>query len=485
MIFNINQRSGHQRNGVTVIEVLFAMAISLVGLVGILAIVPLAARQANESYLLSQATTMVLSDSEAMEVTQTIRPTKEHPWVFDEDDSVAQNSPLNTSTDPLRGVEAYKIVNSLQNLYQGLNAKAKRRINDTAVSDLTIARQSLGRGFCFDPLYYAAIRASTTAPNPPAYGGYVRAFNKASDKIQRNRFPFVSENYDISSAFVSTLETGYNGLATISPFADPNKQRSPGPQLIRVSAWSPTLSAPVTAAVANQIVADLGDTIRATSEADNSFGAIREFSGVDNQSVLAAAASRNLSWLATIVPVESNSDVIPTNFTLSIVVQNGRERYLELPDVKLPTSLTELPNFERVVMCKSATSSVTAYTPPTSIAELPISSGSVMTINMYGDNRAESGLQIGSYVMLSRTIRVTLNDSATNGPRFIYRNQWFRIIGLDDSPAWPRAVTLQGPTWNYPELPVGASADQCYEARTIATILPDVIAVYEHPITIQ
>lgn len=47
-------RNASIRNALTVVEVLFALGIILVGLVGIAAMIPFAARQASESYSITQ-----------------------------------------------------------------------------------------------------------------------------------------------------------------------------------------------------------------------------------------------------------------------------------------------------------------------------------------------------------------------------------------------------------------------------------------------
>lgn len=78
--------SQRPRRGLTVVEVLFALSIILVGLIGIAAMVPFAARQANESYATVQS--VVAGDSAvAMAESQAIfKPTFEKPWQVIDDE---------------------------------------------------------------------------------------------------------------------------------------------------------------------------------------------------------------------------------------------------------------------------------------------------------------------------------------------------------------------------------------------------------------
>ncbi len=488
----VGQAVNRLPRGVTVVEVLFAMMVALVGLVGVLAIVPLASRQARDSYTLTQSTSTALSASAEMKATHAIQPTTEKPWCFDEDDSNAANSPPAASFDlPLYGTAAYKPVTSIAKMYEGLFRKANERLTNggTPVSPVVIYRQIVGQGFCFDPLYFASVNAyESGVARLPVY-------NKANQIIHRTSFPFVSERFDLQATggrFFSALNSAPAGL---NPNANPATTMSPHARLLRVSSWSDTFLAPVRNALAEQIVGGLGDLVQATIQEDDSFGAIREYQGVDNGLLIASAPKTDLTWLATLVPNESISDIPPTNFTLSIVVMSKRDRGFFLPADLTLAGVDELPEFERVAMCAAPDSAVvrtpgvmpTTY-PPTAASHLPFSNGGVMTIEMLGDDRASSKLRIGDSIMLSRTLRFNLPDTfapQNNGPRFVYRHRWFRVIGLDDSETWPRLVTLQGPAWNYPELPATPTAAQLYEARTIATILPHVVAVYEIPISLS
>ena len=73
------------RYGLTVTEVLFAVGIVLVGLIGIATMVPFAARQANESYRITQAMATGTSAVEMSRSVAVARPTEERPWQIIDD----------------------------------------------------------------------------------------------------------------------------------------------------------------------------------------------------------------------------------------------------------------------------------------------------------------------------------------------------------------------------------------------------------------
>ena len=72
--------------GLTVVEVLFAMVIVLVGLIGIAAMVPFAARQAEDSYKITQALNAGESALGLLNSESIIRPRLDAQWQFIEDE---------------------------------------------------------------------------------------------------------------------------------------------------------------------------------------------------------------------------------------------------------------------------------------------------------------------------------------------------------------------------------------------------------------
>ena len=81
-----------KRDGVTVLEVLFAVGIILVGLVGIAAMVPFAARQASQSYKITHGLATASNTLASFKGDLMIKPSIDRPWVF-VDDYYAKNSP--------------------------------------------------------------------------------------------------------------------------------------------------------------------------------------------------------------------------------------------------------------------------------------------------------------------------------------------------------------------------------------------------------
>ena len=74
-----------KRDGATVLEVLFALAIILVGLVGIAAMVPFAARQATQSYKITHALAAASNTLASFKGDLMIKPSIDRPWQLVDD----------------------------------------------------------------------------------------------------------------------------------------------------------------------------------------------------------------------------------------------------------------------------------------------------------------------------------------------------------------------------------------------------------------
>ncbi len=71
---------------VTVIEVLFAMVVMLVGLVGMVALLPMAGRQASDSYSLTHGSATMQNAKASFVSMGTFEPTPQRPWWFADDE---------------------------------------------------------------------------------------------------------------------------------------------------------------------------------------------------------------------------------------------------------------------------------------------------------------------------------------------------------------------------------------------------------------
>lgn len=469
------------RSGVSLVEVLFAMMIALFGLAGVLAIFPLAARQAADSYSLNQATNGAMNAAAASAAAKDICPSETAPWVCDDDLSSSSPSsntgstyqpPFNTFYFPS---VSYKPFKKLADLYSGLEFKRFNELSANAAQAQIVHRQVIGQAFCYDPLYMSSVNQTFWTAQGKPWTDY------AGGLIRRSRMPYFSENVDPTS-----FDSSGNFVVGTSYLS---------PRLIRTSTLAnlnPSYSpAPMNMASSNVRSANIGDLIPASVQVDKSFGALREFDGVDQGSLLSAGANAELSWFATIVPMESKSTDAPTQFTVSIVVVKKRDRTFDVPDGS--ATITTLPASERLAL-------VTSQTPPYSASAM--STGSLLNATLHFDSRTDATIRIGDYVMLSRYVLWNLPDSFSappngpNGRRYVHRHAWYRVLAVGEAadtdlstPQLSRDVVLQGRAWDYPDLsmaanmPATSSVLPTYtDVPTVATIIENVVAVYEYSI---
>ncbi len=269
---------------------------------------------------MNQATNGVLSATAQTAAADAILPTLERPWAFT-DDYVASAPPSGTPFDaydpPLNGTSTYKPVKTLRDFYLGLQQKRLRERHGAgpySPDQINIAwREVLGQGFCFDPLYVSLVPSAT----------YSNAI------IRRTRAPYFPEWLNLNTT-TGEVVSGFTPTS-FGNIDDPSVTSSP--RLIRVSqiANKNSTGLPLTQALAEQFVANLGDLLQATIQEDKSFGALREFEGADQGNLVSSSRRQDLSWLAIVVPQENLATDFPEHFKVTLVCFDKRERTFDLP----------------------------------------------------------------------------------------------------------------------------------------------------------
>ncbi len=234
---NWNQSS--KRSGVTVLEVLFAVGIILVGLVGIAAMVPFAARQASQSYQISHGLATGANTLASFKGDLMVKPSIDRPWVL-ADDYYAKTSPNLShsgwvfSSEPNWVLQAplgatnQSYYGSLERLYDGNAARnvslyryhmdsilSAGELNGNPREQVALAQnRALGQGFCIDPYFFAEQLKipRLDAPDQKVYRG-------AWGNFRRSRFPFYDELYPVS----------------MNPLEFPRAAEFRTPRLLRVS----------------------------------------------------------------------------------------------------------------------------------------------------------------------------------------------------------------------------------------------------------
>jgi Tfp pilus assembly protein PilV len=282
------------RAGLSILEVLFAIGIVLVGLLGIASIIPLAARQASDSYLITNAGLLAENGYRQLLARRAHQPRPGQPWL------------VSSGADPV-GVTGWLVSPNVATLEGQAQASSPG---------------SIGFGFCLDPLYVAANR---DRPSEMPSGAYAPI-----------RFPAYPDNYN-----------------PLSPPSSPANDWPPQPRMLRTSYPNP--NAPVLPMTYQQAQLNFGfadDFSNPTDSNDSTLNRIRGFF-TNTQTVpipTKAAARQELSWFATISPYESNSPQMSAYHTLSIVVVNRRSMTPDFSNERLcwavpaePIGAGELP----------------------------------------------------------------------------------------------------------------------------------------------
>ncbi|MCY2982720.1 MAG: hypothetical protein NTY15_03690 [Planctomycetota bacterium] len=474
----MTQHNIHNRRfGLTVLECLFAMAIMLIGLVGIAAMIPFAGRQAADSYQIVQTLTTGDNLIEFANSNQVLKPTLNTPWQVVDDGTA-------NSTD-----SASTFFVSIERLYSTLYAEV-RPTTPTIQQEYELANAVLGTGFCMDPEFWGNQIRYPTNPKlitDRSWGNY-----------RRTRFPFYHEVYP---ANFDPFGTG----ATLST-----------PRLLRISLRDPVgadangnngwLRSGASRSLA---MINGGDITPVKPDRDRSSPPLRSFrSSMLNGELLSSPQGGSVgatgTWLATIVPSDESPIVevstfpsltlpfVPESYDLSIVVFAKRDtKELVFADAAAYNAF----NAARVPASSERLAAVSFPVP----AEA--SSSSTFDVNLAVDAAVGLKTKVGDWLMLSRDKIVV---EAVNG--WIGRRQnhaWYRVISISDQvesvgPLGNLIVTSQirlaGKPWGWTISELDSFRERLSKApgfiiptfpSTVATLVPHVINVYQRSLTIS
>ena len=466
------------RLGVTVVEVLFAMFVILFGLVGLAAIIPMAARQANDSYGMVHGGATMENVVQELRGRSSVEPTQQQPWwvpndyTVDASTGMAYANALASESQSFTGLKA---------VFDNLRQRALWEnfgVTVPATNDQFVraSREGFAQGFCIDPVFCSTqFRDSWNYPV-----AYTNARGSATQGfMRRTRMPFFDER-------VGLVASGVNAAYNAGSFNFPRLLRVSHPSGFNASG----APLPVKKALADMLGMSGTDVLQAVADQDKSAGALRGFQ-TNGGSLLASNSDiGSVSWMMTVTPTENMAPgEIPTSFDVSTIIFNGRDRVFDA----VPFSVSGAQEYSRSEkLCFATADSPNNVGSPTPIysvrADLPSSSGGSMNIKLYSDVATNASVRVGDWIMLSRRIELgnRLNSGAFQYPnefKVIHRHRWYRVTGTDNSDTWPRVVRVAGQPWDYPETfannipkiePVGVSSVQA----TNATVFRNVVAVY-------
>ena len=453
------------RLGLTLLEVIFAMVVILVGLVAVGLLIPLAGRQAEDAYQITQGLAAGESALAVFNSESTVRPSLDAPWCLVDD---VANSEYSLSSFQA----AYNQIAEMPWLFPvpGPPPPNPISINDAAKAQ----NEVIGFGFCIDPHFWGF--------QSRILGG------RLVPPFARTQFPFLDRDTD-----PRTLQTG-NSVA---------------PRLFRVSLTDPSASFPGSwlrqPAAVRLATMDGGDLVQPVTK-NKALGPLRSVyvSGDPGAPLVSTPhAPQQTAWMMTVTPsdntpilpltrtVENYDGVsaksyhpvgIPSTFDVALVVFSKRDprEVLSIIPTDPPTNL---PIGERAVRV-------------TGFSLEAVNSGSFF-VTLAGHPNLDAKIKIGDWLMMSRDTRQELLPRTLAPPpesdkirRHVHR--WYRIIGVSGDDVFPRTVRVYGKPWGWTQGEISDMVDRGLALPTIppppnlyethAVLLKDVVHVYERQI---
>lgn len=495
-----------RHSGLTVIECLFAMAVMLIGLIGIAAMVPFAGRQASDSYRIVQGLSAGENALAVFNSNGVVTPTLNAPWQVVED-AYAVPTNLSPGGQTIRGDSDASSFESFAKLYEGdrengriyslykhyydlLSGFPATRVGQQARAAVAQNR-ALGTGFCIDPMFWAQQLQVPTSSN-------TKLRDRDWGNFRRARFPFYHETYPTSMNPFDALAAG-SGTT---------------PRMFRVTMHDPSIAygtnfkawLRLPGAIRLATVSST-DVTKVVPEQDRSAGALRGFAPTRSPGgpiVQSLAPETMQSWMATLTPAETTPVVDPStlplpplplgiydenpatpippppamrfypeSYDLAVVVFSRRDTTeLLIEDYPTFASVGTVPDGER--LCQ-----VTAFGPEHR-------SSSTFDVEMTASANVSAKIKIGDWVMMSRYV---FDNPLTQVLPIRELHKWYRIVGASGDDTFPRTVRVAGQPWDWtlPEIAVfqangfasSASLPPIPSTTTVVTIIPNVINVYQ------
>jgi len=442
------------RCGLTMLEVIFAMVVILVGLVSVGLLIPLAGRQAADSYQITQGLAAGESALAMVKTANVVQPTIESPWCLVDDSAGAGFS-----------------IGSMRAAYEqvALTFPAPADELQAAIAQ----NETIGIGFCIDPLFWGYQPRVVGNPLPAPFA--------------RTRFPCLDD-----FANPVTLVLGGTRVPRLlrGSLSDP---RSP-------NVW---LSQSSSVRLATMEGGDLVQAAPSKNRAAAPLRAVYASNQPGQPLMVNPVTSEQSSWLMTVTPSEntpiiplplarqnfngtlqSNRPVlIPQTYNVAVVVFAKRDPRDINPT--MDPAFGTLPNSERTLRV-------------TDISADALTSGS-FTMTVAGSPLINARIKIGDWLMMSRFTsqellpRQSLPANVTLVSRQVHR--WYRVVGVTGDDGFPRALRVSGKPWNWTEseindlkqrgLPIPTVPPSPGAIETHAVLMRNVVHVYERQMELK
>lgn len=444
-----DRRFAKTRNAITLIEVLFAMLVAVVGLMGIASLLPLAARNARES----NSFNFVQGAGQSWYQEFSARGLNDYgAWRALQDYQVGTSNP------------------------QFFSMKHAALVTPTysAVTSSSLNRIWAHQAICLDPYFFtdAGVTSEITAA------------------ITSATIPFAANRQAFRPAVFPYYQDGHN---PVDDAFGPTNPWPDQPRMIRVTLDAPVMPMSALRQVNRQYAEILftanDDFSTIVDEKQLDAPATRLFTttGGSTPIFIKAVSDRKYSWMATMMPREpvsvnaSTASSVETDYALSIVIFRNRDVNWIDPNDIAPGSVENKPNGERLVWVYPLTGDFIG--------------GNGGRVRLIANAAVEDRLSIGDWIMLGKHYAV---DPSNPSNRFAYF-RWHRIVAVDTesqtgrldvdrdsdgigeivdtrmdpfgkggtTQVWSRDVVLEGPDWAFAGNP------------TTGTLMSNVITVID------
>lgn len=413
------------RNAVSLLEVMFAIMIISVGLIMVAALLPLAARQANDSYSLARSTILASSFGNQVIASDRLVPNT-NPWLVPDD---VTNGRFETYV----GLPA----SSLEGSYDANKAKW------TTIRDLDgmslVDHQS---SFCIDPHFWSN--------QPDVDVGMVPRCDGSEGAYRRTRFPYYREDYN------PAVHPG-NSIGAYNP-------NNATPRMLRVSFAGPNSFGPLPLPMSEKLAAA---TVVSSDELLKSLllGESESVPFIRESNRIKQASTGEFSWMITMTPNEFRAlDKEADYYTMATIIFRNRPRGF-LAGLRTTNDVAfdpeNPPEEERICAVTGSTAGTLGG------AGFGIQITSALAVN----NRVRTG----DWLMLSRRL-----SKGGQPHREVHR--WYRITNVSDvtesSTTWSRDLYIAGSDWDFRIDPLIPNAERPQYA-TVATLVSNVVTVTE------
>lgn len=410
--------------GVSLVEVIFSIGVIIIGILGVMSVLPLAGRRAQDSVSMSVGAAM--GDSIAQEIFSRhwLRNGKLR-GITPVDFTTPANNPLNDAA-----VLTY------------IDAPRAPFVYTTTTFNLDPTSTNPITPFCIDPLL---TRAETTV----TLAGDATGF-------KTNYFPYYKPTHIPTQ---DPSETGRPQLAE-TPGALAPLRRLLRVGVLRSPLVSPTPKINLLSASEAFIIGERGDDVRFERPKDRTLPAI--IPGVPATGVTGGTSygtrfgSGTYSWIATVVPEQTRGYA-----TMSVVVIRNRLRDFDIPAILPAPSAERNAVAERLAIV---------------IASNGFIGGAGGMVTIASNLNTVSRMLPGQWVMLSGFTR-DLSSSNVNAKVPVHR--WYRVASLGGdvvenltAATWRRDIYLDGSDWDF-------------SSPTLMTIVDGAVSVTNHFVRID